>query len=64
MGLTDHEVSSELIEMDNVTLLTHMGGGTIETRAEFERLSLENVTQVFFGTGKPITPVNSPQVDK
>ena len=49
--------------MDNVTLLTHMGGGTIETRAEFERLSLENITQVVFGTGKPLTPVNNPQVD-
>ena len=40
-----------------------MGGGTIETRAEFERLSLENITQLFFGNGKPISPVNNPQIN-
>jgi len=40
-----------------------MGGGTVETLAEFERLSLENIAQVFFGNGKPLTPVNNPQVN-
>lgn len=44
--------------MENVTLLAHMGGGTVETRAEFERICMDNITEMFFGKGVPITPVN------
>jgi hypothetical protein len=36
---------------------------TVETLKEFERLCLDNITEVFFGNGKPVTPVNHPEVD-
>lgn len=48
-------VPTQLIAMDHVVLLPHIGSGTHETRAAMEGLVLENL-QSFFATGKLKTP--------
>jgi len=51
------EVHPDLLELDNVVLLPHLGSATIETRTAMGELAARNVVSVL--TGKPpITPVN------
>lgn len=52
------QVSEELLSMDNVVLLPHVGSGTHETRAAMGNLVLANLTS-FFQTGRLLTPVVS-----
>ena len=55
-------VSPRLSKMDNVTLTSHTGGGSIETAVEFERLVMQNVDAVL--QGRPaLTAVNQGLVD-
>lgn len=57
------QVSPELAKMDNVTLTTHIGGGALETRIDFELLAMRNIMQVVGPNGEyarePLTPVNA-----
>jgi lactate dehydrogenase-like 2-hydroxyacid dehydrogenase len=50
------EVPAELIAMDNVVLLPHIGSATEETRAAMRALSVENLVS-WYKTGKAVTPV-------
>ncbi|WP_083452823.1 2-hydroxyacid dehydrogenase [Mycolicibacterium goodii] len=50
------DVPSELLTMDNVVLLPHVGSGTVETRNAMEELTLANL-DAFLQTGKLVTPV-------
>ncbi|KAH7014714.1 2-ketogluconate reductase [Macrophomina phaseolina] len=56
-------IPKELIEMENVTLTTHIGGGALDTRVNFELLAMKNIVQVVGPdgefAGKPLTPVNA-----
>lgn len=54
-------VPSELLEMDNVVVLPHVGSGTVETRAAMEELTLRNLDS-FLKTGELVTPVPMPVV--
>ncbi len=49
-------VPAELIAMDQVTLLPHVGSATVETRQAMGDLAVENLT-AFHETGKAVTPV-------
>lgn len=57
------QVSLKLAEMENVTLTTHIGGGAIDTRIQFELLAMKNILAVVGPNGEfigqPITPVNT-----
>jgi len=50
------EVPAELIAMERVVLLPHVGSASIHTRGLMGQLLVDNLKQ-FFETGKPITPV-------
>ncbi|WBB62594.1 2-hydroxyacid dehydrogenase [Streptomyces sp. WMMC500] len=50
------QVPDALLGMDNVVLLPHLASGTLETRAEMERLTLGNLAS-FLGGGDLLTPV-------
>jgi lactate dehydrogenase-like 2-hydroxyacid dehydrogenase len=50
------QVPSELIAMDNVVLLPHIGSGTIDTRTAMGRLFLDNLFG-WFKDGAAVTPV-------
>ncbi|EXJ63885.1 hypothetical protein A1O7_00220 [Cladophialophora yegresii CBS 114405] len=50
-------VHPELVKMDNVIIMPHCAGGSVESTTGFERLCMENV-ESFFSTGKAVTPVN------
>lgn len=56
------QVSPRLASMDNVTLTTHIGGGALDTRVNFELNAMKNILAVVGPDGKfagdPITPVN------
>ncbi len=52
-------VPDELLTMDNVVLLPHVGSGTVQTRAAMEDLTLRNLDQ-FLTTGELVTPVPMP----
>lgn len=52
-------VPAELLEMDNVVVLPHVGSGTVETRAAMEALTLRNLDE-FLATGRLVTPVLQP----
>lgn len=56
------QVSSKLASMENVTLTTHIGGGALETRIDFELNAMRNILAVVGPNGEfagePITPVN------
>ncbi|KAJ5939408.1 hypothetical protein N7466_002542 [Penicillium verhagenii] len=56
------QVSSKLASMENVTLTTHIGGGALDTRINFELNAMKNIMQVVGQNGEflgePITPVN------
>lgn len=49
-------VPSALLGMDNVVLLPHLASGTVETRADMSRLTLDNLDS-WLEHGKLLTPV-------
>ena len=49
-------IPPELISMDNVVLLPHVGSATVETRSAMAGLVIDNLVS-FFENGKAITPV-------
>ena len=51
------EVHPDLLELDNVVLLPHLGSATIETRTAMAVLAARNAIAVLAGTDPP-TPVN------
>ncbi|KAH8658360.1 hypothetical protein BX600DRAFT_514854 [Xylariales sp. PMI_506] len=57
------QVSTELAAMENVTLTTHIGGGAIDTRVNFELNAMKNILAVVGEKGEfigmPLTPVNA-----
>lgn len=57
------QVSPKLAEMENVTLTTHIGGGAIDTRINFELNAMKNILAVVRPDGQfagfPLTPVNT-----
>ena len=56
------QINPALIEMENVTLLPHIGGVAVETHESFEILCMNNITNVLSGK-PPITPINSKFVE-
>lgn len=58
------QVSPVLARMENVTLTTHIGGGAINTRINFELNAMKNILATVGPDGKvigkPFTPVNKP----
>ncbi|KAJ9137933.1 D-isomer specific 2-hydroxyacid dehydrogenase [Pleurostoma richardsiae] len=56
------QVSKELAAMENVTLTTHIGGGALNTRINFELNAMKNILAVVGESGEfigePLTPVN------
>lgn len=56
------QVSPKLAKMENVTLTTHIGGGALETRINFELNAMKNIIEVVGPNGElkgePFTPVN------
>lgn len=56
------QVSPKLASMDNVTLTTHIGGGALETRINFEVNAMRNIIAVVGPNGEfagePLTPAN------
>ena len=54
-------VPDELLTLDNVVLLPHVGSGTVETRAAMEQLTLDNLDE-FLRSGRLVTPVVEPAV--
>ena len=50
------EVPSELLTLQNATLLPHVASATVETRDAMGDLAVENLIQ-FHATGKTVTPV-------
>jgi lactate dehydrogenase-like 2-hydroxyacid dehydrogenase len=50
------KVPQELIEMDNVVLLPHLGSASVYTRAAMDKLVLDNLLSWASGKG-PLTPV-------
>jgi lactate dehydrogenase-like 2-hydroxyacid dehydrogenase len=54
-------VPIELLRLDNVVLLPHVGSGTVQTRAAMESLTLRNLDE-FLATGQLVTPVLQPVV--
>ena len=53
------EVHPALLQMSNVCLTPHIGGGTRESRQAARRLCAENIAAVLLGK-QPATPVNQP----
>lgn len=49
-------VPAELIGMDNIVLLPHVGSASVHTRNRMGQLCVDNITSLF-ETGRPITPV-------
>lgn len=54
------EVQPALLQMSNVCLTPHIGGGTAESRMAARHLCAENVAAVLQGE-RPLTPVNNPR---
>jgi lactate dehydrogenase-like 2-hydroxyacid dehydrogenase len=52
-------VPDELLTMDNVVVLPHVGSGTVQTRAAMEALTLHNLAS-FLASGELVTPVPMP----
>jgi lactate dehydrogenase-like 2-hydroxyacid dehydrogenase len=57
------QVPQELIAMENVVLLPHVGSGSIATRRAMDTLVADNIISWFSGRG-PITPVAETPVKK
>lgn len=57
------QVSRKLAGMENVTLTTHIGGGALDTRINFELNAMKNILAVVGSdgefVGQPLTPVNT-----
>jgi len=54
--VNEPKVPKELVEMDNVVLLPHLGSASVHTRNAMDQLVLDNL--VSFATGRgPLTPV-------
>jgi glyoxylate reductase len=53
------EVHPALLDMPNVCLAPHIGGGTQESRHAARQLCIDNVLAVLSGK-RPLTPVNEP----
>ncbi|KAL5049332.1 hypothetical protein BDW71DRAFT_195350 [Aspergillus fruticulosus] len=60
------QVSPKLAAMENVTLTTHIAGGALDTRINFELNAMKNILATVGGQGEligqPSTPVNAKQV--
>jgi hydroxypyruvate reductase len=56
--LQEPQVPTELMSLDNVVLLPHVGSGTHETRRAMEDLVFDNV-DAFFRRGRLLTPVEA-----
>ena len=52
----DPNVEAELLTLDNVMLVPHLGSGTVETRTAMADLAVRNVAAVLSGEN-PLTPV-------
>lgn len=52
-------VPAELLTLDNVVLLPHVGSGTVQTRAAMEALTLRNLDS-FLTSGELVTPIPMP----
>lgn len=50
-------INPELAKMDNVEMLSHTAGASVDSHMGFEALGMQNILQ-FFETGKAISPVN------
>jgi lactate dehydrogenase-like 2-hydroxyacid dehydrogenase len=50
------KVPRELVDMDHVVLLPHVGSASIETRRAMGQLVVDNLVSWFSGKG-PVTPV-------
>ena len=50
-------IPDELINLDNVLLLPHIGSGTVNTRNKMGNLMIDNIIKVLNGE-QPLTPVN------
>ncbi|KAH7110348.1 D-mandelate dehydrogenase-like protein [Dendryphion nanum] len=50
-------VNAKLARRENVMVLSHTAGASVESHVGFERLGIENILG-FFGSGKAVTPVN------
>lgn len=61
------QVSKELAAMENVTLTTHIAGGALDTRINFELGAMRNILAVVGEdggvAGEPLTPVNRAAVE-
>ena len=53
----------ELIDMDNVVLLPHVGSASVATRRAMDTLVADNIISWFSGQG-PLTPVLETPVKK
>ncbi len=54
--VNEPKVPKELMEMDNVVLFPHLGSSTVYTRAQMDRLVIDNLLSWAAGKG-PLTPV-------
>jgi lactate dehydrogenase-like 2-hydroxyacid dehydrogenase len=52
------KVREKLKQMENVTLLPHIGGATVETHEGFEKLCVANIENVL-ARKEPLTLVNA-----
>ena len=50
-------VNEKLARMQNVEMLSHTAGASVDSHVGFEKLGIENILS-FFETGKALTPVN------
>jgi lactate dehydrogenase-like 2-hydroxyacid dehydrogenase len=57
------KVPQELIDMDNVVLLPHVGSASVATRRAMDTLVASNIISWFSGKG-PLTPVPETPVKK
>ncbi|KAF9767484.1 hypothetical protein IL306_015338 [Fusarium sp. DS 682] len=51
-------ISPELLKMNNVELLSHNAGASLDSHMGFEKLGMENILE-FWRAGKAISPVNA-----
>ncbi|KAL8923135.1 MAG: hypothetical protein Q9172_003265 [Xanthocarpia lactea] len=54
---SEPHVNARMVNMANVTMTCHTGGGAVETKTGFERLAMENVERVLNGQ-EALTAVN------
>ncbi|KAI1365245.1 D-isomer specific 2-hydroxyacid dehydrogenase [Xylaria arbuscula] len=57
------KVGPELAAMNNVELLSHNAGASVDSHIGFEAMGMQNITS-YFDTGKAISPVNLQFFDK